>query len=218
MKQIIYLIGIDGSGKTTLSYNLIKELKLNNIDSKYFYARHFPILLYPIKIFGKKSILKNTDEFKDYTNYKNKKVTFFKKHRVLAYLYGLLWFFDYFVVTWVRFIGILLSKKIIIVDRFFLDVIINISVTINLRIEQVIKYSKIASYFFPKPDYYIFIDIPPKIAFERKNDIQSIIYLKERRKLYLKLQNLFNFKFVDGTETKEQLVKSVLKIINYIPN
>ena len=77
-KKIIYFLGTDGSGKTTLSKNLIETLMNEKIRVKYFYARHFPVFLYPFKFFAKKTVMRNTNEFGNYSEYKKRNSLFFR--------------------------------------------------------------------------------------------------------------------------------------------
>lgn len=193
-------MGTDGSGKTTLSNFLLNYYRSQNIKVKYFYGRHFPFLLQPFKILGKIAALKKTDEFINYNEYKDKKNFFFTKHRTIAALYGSIWLIDYLIFTFLRFLPKYFNNNMIIIDRFFLDVAVNISESLNLDNMKMIKLARFLGWFFPSNILYIYINVSPIVAFSRKNDIQAIRYLEERNKRYKILSELYKFIEINGEE------------------
>jgi len=63
---------------------------------------------------------------------------------------------------------------------------------------------------FPKPDFVFMIDLPEEVAFNRKNDIQSVEYLKERRQLYLEMSDKYGFIKINGQDTPQDILAQVL--------
>lgn len=200
---LIYLVGIDGSGKTTLAKKL-ESLLSQDKKARYFYARHFPVLLAPFKFLASKILLKETDEFKDYEKYIEKKQERSRKLRFFAWIYAFIWMLDYFVVTYLRFLKYLLPKQSVIIDRYYYDVAVNISITLGLSLKQLDKLVGFWSVLFPKPSITFFLDLPEDIAFKRKDDIQSISFLAERRKRYQHLSNNLDWIKIDAAGTAEE--------------
>jgi len=218
MRKIVYLLGTDGSGKTTLSSNLLNYFHSQKIKATYFYGRHFPFLLQPFKIAGKITALKNTNEFKRYDEYKDKKNTFFAKHKMVGLVYGTIWAVDYLIVTLVRFLPKLFNNKIVIIDRFFLDTTVNISETLNLCDSQMFKLAKLFEKLLPTSTLNIFIKVSPEVAFCRKSDIQSIRYLVERNKRYSILSNKYDFCVINGEEAEEKVLLKAAELIKSATN
>jgi len=212
-KKIIYILGIDGSGKTTLSKTLTQYFKVKNLKVEYIYARHFPILLMPFKIIGKKAVLKNLDEFNQYDAYKKRKNHFFLKYRFLSYIYCFLWLTDYTIVTWLRVLPKYIFNNFIIIDRYFLDTIVNLSESIMLNDNEMLTLSNILKLFFPKPTMYLFLKVSPEIAFNRKSDIQSLSYLIERIRRYNSLSKEYNFIEINGELEQDIVLSSTIEII-----
>ena len=208
--KLIYILGIDGSGKTTLAKNLVRRLNSKDYSFHYCYAQHIPFLLKPFKLFAKKSLLKSTDEFNNYSHYMNKKTCYSKKLRRLSYVYGCIWLLDYFLLTSIKIFYHRILCHNLVVDRYFLDIVVNISETLVLNDSQMMKFAKLVAKLFPMPSKFYYVDIPEEVAFVRKNDIQSVQYLTERKTRYQKLSEIFNFKYFDGTMRPDDLVKSVL--------
>ena len=214
MRRIVYLLGTDGSGKTTLSNNLLHYYQSQKIRVTYFYGRHFPFMLQPFKILGRITALKKTDEFRNYDGYKDKKNSFFINHRIIAVIYGAIWVVDYLVITMLRLLPKLFTNKTIIIDRFFLDTSVNISESINLSNDQMLKLAKFLGWFLPPITLNIFIKVSPEVAFSRKTDIQSVRYLVERNERYSVLSKVYNFMEIDGEEASEFVFENAKKIID----
>ncbi|OGC46087.1 hypothetical protein A2V49_04535 [candidate division WWE3 bacterium RBG_19FT_COMBO_34_6] len=214
MKKIIYIIGTDGSGKTTLSNNLISHYKIKGVNATYFYARHFPFLLKPFKMLGRRTALNKTDEFKNYDGYKDKKNTFFTNHRIIAIIYGFIWAVDYLLITLLRLFPKLIRNNLIIMDRFFLDTTVNISESINLNDDQMLKLARFLGLFFPESKLNIFIKVSPQVAFSRKTDIQSIRYLEERNRRYKVFSEKYNFIEINGENRLEVVFEQAKELIN----
>ena len=64
----------------------------------------------------------------------------------------------------------------------------------------------------PKPNKIFFINIPEETAFERKNDIPSLDYLKIRSKYYKNLE-LEKLASINGEKSIEEIQEIILKEI-----
>ena len=211
--RLINIIGIDGAGKTTLAKSLASDLK--NFDKKflYRYCQYFAILLYPVKVFAKLSVMRKTDEFVDYNHYNKTKRATSHRFPLLSNFYAFIWIIDYLIQISLKVtISIIIGQKLI-VDRYIFDTAVNLSLTTGNDIGYGKKILKLLSIFTPKPDLILFIDLSEEIAFDRKDDIQSVEYLRERRGRYLELAEDYNFKTLDGTKCREVLLQDAKNIL-----
>ena len=213
MKTIIYLMGTDGSGKTTLSNNLFKKLKSEGKDVKYLYGRYRPMLVTPLKIISQLFIYKKNTEFKNYAKYSKIKTNFSKKHGFLLRIYAGICIVDYILFTWLHVIYKYLSADYIIVDRYVCDLVVTLSIASDLKENEIIFLINLFHKIFPFPTHTFFIDIDEDTAFQRKDDIQSVKFLKERNDKYFLFKTYYKFKILDGLRTKEQLLDDVYKRI-----
>ncbi len=207
MKKIfIAFVGIDGSGKSTLSNNTYKKiLKERKIIKKY--GRFIPICTKIVIFLARKIFLKNSASIqKNYEKYIEEKRSIMKKHQTLTKLFISLILIEYFIEI---FIKIIIPRKMgfsIIVDRYVYDTVINdLAIDLDLTKEETHKIIKKFLKILPNPDITFFVNVSEEIAFKRKNDIPSINYLKMRNKYY---QELVNFKEViklDGSLEIERL-------------
>jgi len=97
MFRLINVIGIDGAGKTTLAKQLAETLKKENSAVRYAYCQYFAKLLYPIKLMARWTVMRHTNEFKNYKNYNLTKQGTSRKHPVFAGIYTLIWLVDYLI-------------------------------------------------------------------------------------------------------------------------
>jgi len=216
MPIIIYLVGIDGSGKTTLSKNLLTRFHSNGVPFKYLYARHVPIILSPIKILSKFFLYRKNTQFKNYVTYREIKSGFSKKHKFLSRLYAALWVLDYLLFILPKTVIKINFSKYIIVDRYVGDVVVNISVASRLTKKEIYLLLRFLHWFFPRPNHSFFLDVNEEVAFQRKDDIPAIGYLKERRKAYELIKDYYNFEIVNGNVCKKALADEVYEKIRQV--
>jgi len=210
MKRMIYLMGTDGSGKTTLAKNLTVHYKSENKKVKYLYARYHPILIVPIKIFNNIFLYKKDTEFKNYNNYSNIKGEFGNKHRILARLYAFACVMDYIIFTWLKVMYKYLTAENIIVDRYIGDLVVILSVASGLSEKEMLRLLTLLHRLFPIPTDSFFIDLEEETAFKRKHDIPSLQYLKERKHKYFLFKKFYQFKILDGNLNPDELLNRVI--------
>jgi len=211
--KLINIIGVDGSGKTTLAKSLATDMQKVIPSIRYKYCQYFAKLLYPIKIAAKLSFMRQTNEFRDYRTYNLTKKGTSRRFPVLANMYAAIWLIDYTLqILFKVYLPLIFGKKFI-VDRYIYDIAVNLSLTTNNSLLYAEKIIAIFFKFAPKPDIIIYIDLPDEVAFKRKNDIQDIEYLRERNERYKALCKKYNFYSIDGTRTPDQVLMDVKGII-----
>jgi thymidylate kinase len=199
--MVIYLTGIDGSGKSSLAKKIEKETFVNkNVIS--IWARYNPrivkVLLAPFK---RKYVsdtsnyhIMNDNQFSRWVLFKTK-VT---KNIFISKLFFLIQSIDYNLQL--RKIMKTIREnhdKIIIIDRFYLDFIV----------DQSINYGDISNWWITKLflkklkifDFIFYIDVEEEIAFGRKEDIPSKEYFTGKRYYYKQyISKLRNAHLVDN--------------------
>lgn len=207
--RLICIVGIDGSGKTTLANLLAAQWRRRCPTVRYIHSYHEAILLKPMKILAKLVLMEGTDEFGDYTHYRKTKVAASVRHPFLSRLYGILWMIDYFVQAFFT-VGVprILRRKLV-VDRYIYDAALNASLTMNGFPETSYRFIDLFFKVNPRPNIVFLIDLPVEVAFARKNDIQSVEYLRERRNMYLAMAKRYGFHILDGLAKPEDLLSEV---------
>jgi dTMP kinase len=209
----VCLVGIDGSGKTTLAKRVVEQLNSRAIDAKYVYSAIFPILLKPFMAVGKRTFLRRTSKFGNYRDYSQKKQEFFSRKKVFASFWRMIVGIDAILqIYWKVAIPIWMGR-ILVSDRYAYDTLLNVGVGYGASHRQILSSILFFLRLFPNPDVVFLIDIPEEIAMSRKDDVPAIEYLQERRGIYLKLAEAFGMTILDGTKSIDELTETVVNII-----
>lgn len=211
--RLINIIGIDGAGKTTLAKGLAKHLAKNDNAVRYVYCQYFAKLLFPIKYLAKLTIMRRTDEFKNYMDYNRTKKTASRRLPFLADIYAFIWGMDYVIQLFFKVTLRILHGQRLVIDRYIFDIAVNLSLTTGSDISYAKNIIDWLLKFGRSPDYTFFIDLPEQVAIKRKDDIPDIEYLRERRQRYLMLAGEYGFTVIDGSQSKDRVLKAVLNVL-----
>ncbi len=209
MVKVIYLLGMDGSGKSTLSKNLVNKFNKNGIyfEHKWFLEREFSFIRKLIRTSTKNRAQSNNDPF----SLRNDKLIYNFK-AILYYFFVVL---DYTIHSWKIYWKARKQGSSIIFDRYIFDVFFSLNTEFKIKP----KYTKIGWIFCklnPKVNLGIYLNVDPKIAFSRKpqefgslqnsenkHDFHSRIFkvLKEKR--------VFDLIELDANQTEKDLISSI---------
>lgn len=211
--KLINIVGIDGAGKTTLARSLTAYFQKKGVRFQYQYCQYFAKFLLPLKLAARYTIMRKTDEFRDYESYNKTKKSTSSRFKLLSSIYATVWLLDYIFQVFLKIsIPVKFNKKLI-VDRYIYDIAINLSLAANKNIDYTFHIISLFYKFAPKPDIVIYVDIPERVAFNRKGDIQDIEYLRERRERYLALVDKYDFKIIDGQKNYDQMLEDTLNVL-----
>lgn len=209
---LICFTGIDGTGKTTLSKELVELLNKKGVECKYVYARLNPFILKPFILVGNSVFLRRKDISKNYSEYSNTKRNAIVKHPFLSRIYQQILLFDYFFQFFFKVKVPLIFGKNIVCDRYVYDTVItDLSVDMDYSGDRVISLLNKLLCFFPEPDIAFLIDVAEEIAYQRKDDTPSIRYLKDRRDMYLDVGKEYGMVTLDGSKSLDELKNMIQK-------
>jgi thymidylate kinase len=194
---LIYILGTDGAGKTTVATRLAKE-PIGGIQLNYVYCQLKPLLLRPLKWVTQRFFLRQTNQFKDYSKYQQVKRTLGQKRKWLTRIYCGVWYLDILLQIWVKLALAGLKGKPVIMDRYYLDSVVNIGVIQNSSPEEMLKAARMLEAFLPKAERCLFLNVSEAVAFARKNDIPSKEYLRERKERYLQIAPHYDFRQINA--------------------
>ena len=204
----ICIIGMDGSGKTTLAIALQKSLQ-KSISCRYVHSLIDTRIMKPFEKIGRKIVRHKSSNASEYKTFRQKKQSLFSKYPLLAYAYKFLQAVDYAPqLLWKIWLPVHRGKNIIS-DRYIYDTIIYMGLNFDYGVDRICRDLDIWFRVFPKPDITFLIDIDEHIALSRKADVPSIDYLKERRGVYLGLASKLGFTVLDGSKSIDELCKYI---------
>jgi len=222
MKKGIFIcfIGIDGSGKSTLSRYLYEVLKKRgyNVSYTWWLEGEDSLLRRMLRKISKSKHLNlkcNDNANSSKVVHKDKSIT----TKIFRALYPKIVLLDYLrfgiVKAWLpKMIG---RSEIIIFDRFFYDVIIALSKEFDFPNSKRARLFKLYSKLLPNPDLIFIIDVPPKVSYLRKEEeIKSIVNAKRIWEEYQRFYSLLN-KLTAGRVVKidntEDIVSAKVKVL-----
>jgi dTMP kinase len=209
--KLVCIIGIDGTGKTTLASKVAFTLRQQGQPAMYIYGRTFPVISRALMALGRMTLLRKENQWLDYAGYTaSKKRTM--RSPLLARIYTMSILLDYYVQIWLKLLPHLASRRVVVSDRYLYDTVISdLAVHLNYSDAQAGRAIQRGLRFLPKPVLTVLIDVPEEIAFSRKDDVVHIDYLRERRHWYLNLTPRPEVVLFDGQVAPQALVQSVLR-------
>ena len=202
-KQIsISIIGLDGSGKTSLSSSLELSLITRYKKVAKVWMGSESLLMFPLRKFIRIFFKKNKN-LKDYANEINNKKKFTHKFRLFTDIYIFLLITDYKIQYHIKLFK---NRKnnLLIFDRYFYDVAINVAITLDWSTDRLISFIRKYHFHFRVPQIKIYLNLPPEVSMQRKSDIPDIEYLRSRKKFYEAISKTFGFIELDGKKSIEE--------------
>jgi thymidylate kinase len=210
--SIIHILGTDGSGKTTLARRLASESVHPN-KLVYVYCQVTPILVRPLQWLARLVFIRRADQFKDFDTYKARKEAASSKRKRLTRVFCLVWYMDCLTQTWLKLAYARLKGRRMIVDRYYLDTVVNQGVLQNNDVEGMLRDARLMEMFLPKSNIHIFLDVDEDSAFARKDDIQSVEYLRQRKTRYRHLSRHYSFHIVDANQSAAEVFDEVQELL-----
>ena len=213
MKKIIYISGVDGAGKTSISKELLKYYFNQNFKVRYTWATLRPILLRPIIVIAKFLFVRKYDKYENYSihkEHKQKSIKLFKFLMPIQFFIALIDYYPQYIFK------VYLPSKfndIIIADRYYVDFFIERGMLANWSPEK--TYNKITSYqkIFLKPSSSIYLKISSETTMNRKDDIPSVEYLNDRMKYYDYIHSKLNSFVINAENSFEENMREIKDII-----
>lgn len=149
--------------------------------------------------------LKKSNPFEDYRKYSRKREGLLRTP-LFSLIFESLVVGEYVLQIWVKVALPLLLRKSVVCDRYIYDTVVT-DLAIDLGYSNV-KLSRVAallSSLLPEPDIQFLIDVPEECSLKRKNDIPSVEYLVERRRLYLWVAHNNPVILLDGSQSISEL-------------
>ena len=196
-RLLITFSGVDGSGKSTLAQALIEQLSSKGIKTQYlwWFSANDSLL-------GK---LAGSVVQKLAMPIESNAAGFPTVGRVRA-LYQLLVLTDFLLHVWSASI---LGKNLVC-DRYVYDIVVFFASELRYSESKAKNLIRLLQSITPKPLIAFLVDVPAKIAMQRKNDIPSSEEHERLRKLYFDLaKGDATVKFVDGSKRLEEVNSTV---------
>lgn len=208
---VIALMGIDGCGKSTLSRALSEQLQQRGVPAVTRWAMLRPFLLKPVIAAAKFLLVRKAPKAAGYEAHIAAKRSGMNKLKFAHTIYFAVMVVDYLPQVWWK-VGLprLLGKHVIC-DRYFHDMALDFAVTVNGDAARMMRALRFLERLVPATDLHYFVRVPPEVAFARKDDVPSILYLQEREELYRRMAAELQLAELDGQAPLEQGCSRITK-------
>jgi len=217
MSHIVLIMGVDGSGKSSLTELLQKKLQKKGIPHVVVWASLRPVLMKPFIVVAKYLMVRNHNKFDDYETHINAKRAGMKKLSWTRHIYLFVTLIDFMPQVFFKVYLPKLMGKLVICDRYYHDLVLDYGVTTQANIDKTMMLLRYANKIFPNPDIDYLLDVPSEVSFSRKDDIPSLEYLEERSEIYHKFADSLGSAVLDGTKSLEENSDRILKDILELP-
>jgi thymidylate kinase len=211
--NIIYILGTDGAGKTTAARRLA-ELTFGGHRARYIYCQHRPLVLWLMKLPARLLFMRRADQFRNYEEYKARKDAASSRRPWLTRLYTRLCYFDGWLQTWPKMLWARCTTSTVVLDRYYLDWVVNLGELQGNGLDGMLRDAAWLERVLPKARVHLFLDVSEVTAFNRKDDIQSVQYLRERKRRYLQLAPHYGFQIVDANQSAETVFQQLRRLVD----
>jgi thymidylate kinase len=203
---LICVVGIDGSGKTTVGKRFTQVWKESG-ECIYLWSNLRPWLMRLSK--GSLRMLKGGQQ-QGRAAAKRLKV---RRSRKLRAFYSL-WLADYVRYVWFR-IGLpLLRGCNVVSDRYAYDVMVNMGVNLGWSHEETAANLDRLLGLLPKPAVVFYLDVPAEVSISRRPDAAPALeFLLARQAVYEALAPRYQMVRLDATRRPEQIVDEMVEFL-----
>jgi thymidylate kinase len=204
----ICFAGIDGSGKTTLARALVGSAKARNVRMEYTWCK-FESALFKLLIGAKNLfIIREKDWRENYERSAEIKKDLFGNPLARSVYESFVWVSYWFQILRKVYIPLRLGRNIVS-DRYVYDTFVDLAVDLGYS-EQTMQ-SRLACVLriVPEPDTIFYVEIAEELAFERKHDVPSIQFLREKKSWYEKSMESLATTVLDGARPLPELTAKV---------
>ena len=200
----IILCGLDGSGKTTQSKKLMEYFRNHKIDCEYIWLRYPNLLSLP---FAGLLRLFNVSAFPLTQVRKNAGINNLKNHLILKKIWRRILLLDFKFVTFFKIIIPIEKGKILILDRFVIDALVDLAIITGK--DEFQKTSENFLKLIPANSKIFLLDLNPTISFERNKE-EELETLITKRKLYIEIAKSNNFNIINAEQSIDTIHQEII--------
>ena len=211
MSEIISISGIDGCGKTTIIEALRNVLHENGKNSKYVWLRYNHYLTKVLLAYCR--LVKLTKY--EYVNGIRVGYHEFYRSRFISCLFIFLTYIDTLLASVVNvYIPALISKKIIICDRWIFDIMVDLEVDTGISFPQGSFLNKAFMKIVPAGSHCFLVNRNKHSLLESRNEHSVDRNFANRLKLYEKLSQDPTLEVIDNNGAINKAVERIVTALN----
>lgn len=209
--RLISVVGIDGSGKTTLSKRLTERLTAAGADASYVWCR-FESLALARALGWYHALFSRNGRGEGHPSHRRRKERLFQ----LPVLGGL---YESFVLSsYKRQVRRLVARplaqgRVLVSDRYVFDTVVDLALDRGHDTAASLELIGELLAWAPRPDHVLYVACPPKVALARKDDVPDLDYVARRHVVYEELAQVLGWHRIDGTASPAEVARQALAAI-----
>ncbi len=211
--RLIYLFGIDGSGKTTVASHMQPYLAHQGRVVHCVWGTLRPVTLWPAIKIAKFLLVRGHSKFDNYAEHIRVKRAGVRRFRFL--LGPLFWLslIDYYPQYLWKIVRLAAKSDDLICDRYYVDMLMERAILQGLPPEGFSKWLIRYGRLFRRPELALYLRTSPEVALGRKSDIPSEEYLRERTCYYDAAAGLLQARVIDGDQPLRTVLDRVQECV-----
>jgi len=209
LPKVIYIMGIDGSGKTTIAEYLQGYLNKRGLSTKYLWLRFNHYLTKPLLAYGRLSGLTY------YKTFEGVRIGYhdFYKSRWVSWAFIILQYLDNVIARWLILWPNTWSK-VVICDRFIYDTLVDLCIETGMPHLYRTRTGQAFSRLIPRETLVIHLDRDEtRILADRPESAKDHLF-RRRKELYNKIPSYFGIQTIDNNGLLQETVDKILALID----
>jgi thymidylate kinase len=202
---LLCIVGIDGSGKSTLAKEVVGRMQSRGIRSRYVWGGFDPTVFLRPAIWLARCLIYREDRHSRVSESKGRVL----KNRTWSTVYYYVVLADYALQMLIRVKLPLLLGQSVICDRYVHDMVVTTAVVLDYSGERLLRLLARMQRLVPRSDRVLVADLAEQIAYERKDDVPSIVFLRKRRRDYQRIAQAHGLSVLDASQPLDTLVEIV---------
>ena len=205
LPKIVFLVGIDGAGKTLLSRMLLEELGKKGINARHAWSRNNNYFSKPLLAF---TLLNGLNRKEHHDGFTFQYYEFWKS-KLVSNLYIWLQTIDINIATYFKIRRHSRKAELIVCDRGPYDTLVDIMLGTGRDMLDNRHYYKFIR-MLPERHSVIYLRRPIQDIIEKRPELKHDTTLSKKEELYTKLQEHFGWFTVDNIDSPDAVLKRII--------
>ena len=208
LPKIIFIVGVDGAGKTLYANSLLEELRHREIKAGYVWSRYNNFLSKPLLAMTRLT----GHNYKEYHQGVEFGYHNFWRSWVLSYLFVLLQIIDLNLATYFKIRTLTRNKRVVVCDRGPYDTLVDVVLDTRM-ISLIDRHDRLFFLSLPRDHEVIYIRRALEDIYRKRPEMKYDRNLGLKSRLYNECYRRFGWKKVENTGSPDCVFKKIVRLL-----